>query len=78
MDELHPDGDYEVIGEIGNYTKQYAEQDVIVTDTGKHIPIFPLGSLKRPFEWVAGYASVGKNIYVCVIKSVIPILLKGD
>jgi phospholipase/carboxylesterase len=72
MDELYPDGGYEIIGEIGNFAKEYAGQDVIATDTGKSIPIFPLGSLKKPFEWVAGYMAVGKNTYVAVVKSIIP------
>jgi phospholipase/carboxylesterase len=72
MDDLYPDGDYEVIGEIGNSTKKYVSQDIIETKIGKSIPIFPRGSLKKPFEWVAGYASVGENTYVAVVKSIIP------
>lgn len=72
MNELYPDGGYEVIGEIGNSSKKYAEQDIIVTDTNKLIPIFPRGSMKKPFEWVIGYAAVGEDIYVSVIKSLIP------
>jgi len=72
MDELYPDGGYEVIGEIGNFAKKYASQDVIVTDTGKSIGIFPRGSLKKPFEWVTGYAAVEKNTYVAVVRSLIP------
>ena len=75
MDELYPDGGYEVIGEIGNSAKKYAEQDVIITDVGKSILIFPRGSLKKPFEWVAGYAEVGENTYVAVVKSIIPRLI---
>jgi phospholipase/carboxylesterase len=71
MDELYPDGGYEIIGEIGNFAGKYTGQDVITTDSGNNIPIFPLGSLKKPFEWVAGYAAVGENIYVAVVKSVI-------
>jgi len=75
MDELYPDGNYEVIGEIGNFTKKYVLQDEIETITGKSIPIFPRGGLKKPFEWVVGYAAVGENTYVAVIKSVIPYLV---
>jgi len=71
MYKLHPNGDYEVIGEIGNLAKVYVGQDVIETDMGKNIHIFPRGSLKVPFEWVAGYAAVGESTYVAVIKSVI-------
>ena len=75
MDELYPDGGYEVIGEIGNFAKKYAGQDVILTDTGKFIPIFPRGSLKKPFEWVAGYVAVEENTYVAVVKSIIQRLI---
>jgi len=42
-----------------------------VTGTGKSIPIFPLGSIKKPFEWVDGYAAVGENTYVAVVKSLL-------
>lgn len=75
MNELYPDGDYVVIGEIGNFTKKCVLQDVIETNTGKSIPIFPRGGLKKPFEWVVGYAAVGENTYVAVIKSVISYLV---
>ena len=71
MNELYRDGGFVVIGEIGNFAKKYAGQDVLVTDTGKRIPIFPRGSLKRPFEWCAGYVAVGENTYVAVVKSII-------
>ena len=76
MYELYPNGNYEVIGEIGNFAKKYTSHDVIVTDTGKSICIFPRGSLKKPFEWVAGYSAVEENTYVAVVKSVIPKLLE--
>ena len=75
MDELYLDGGYEVIGEIGNFAKKYVGQDVIITDTDKLIPIFPRGSLKKPFEWVAGYAAVEENTYVTVIKGIIQRLI---
>lgn len=68
-------GGYEVIGEIGNLAKKYPGQDAIVTDRGEIIPIFPQGSLKKPFEWIVGYAAVEKNTYVAVVKSVIPRLV---
>lgn len=74
MEELYPNGSYEVIGEIGNFTKRYSEQDEILTDANKRIPIFPRGSSKKPYEWVVGYAAVEENTYVAVIKSVIPYL----
>jgi len=72
MDVLYPDGGYEIIGEIGNFAKRNPKLDEILTDAGKYIHIFPRGSLKKPFEWVAGYAAVGENTYVEVIKSIIP------
>lgn len=72
MEELYPDGGYEVIGEIGNYANRYPNMDEILTDTGKSILIFPRGSLKKPFEWVAGYAAISENTYVAVVKSMIP------
>jgi hypothetical protein len=72
MDELYPNGNYQVIGEIGNYAKKYSEQDEILTEVNKRIPIFPRGSSKQPFEWVVGYAAVAENTYVAVIKSMIP------
>lgn len=72
MDKLYPNGDYEVIGEIGNFAKEYPRQDVIITDTGKVIPIFPKGSIRKSFEWVTGYASVGENTFVAVVRSIVP------
>lgn len=74
---IYHDNGYEIIGEIGNSAKRYASQDIIITDTGRIIPVFPLGSLKKPFEWIAGYAAVGKNTYVSVVKSIIPRWLKN-
>lgn len=72
MQELYPEGGYEIIGEISNLAKRYAVQDVVVSITGKLIPIFPRGTLRKPFEWVVGYAAVGPHTYVCVVKGVIP------
>lgn len=72
MNDKHSNGNYEVIGEIGNFHREYFGQDEIVTETGEIINIFPRGSCKKPFEWVAGYAPLGENTYVAVIKSIIP------
>lgn len=72
IDALYPDAGYEVIGEIGNFAKEYEGQDVVLTVTGKKTPVFPRGSIKRPFEWIAGYAAVGENIFVAVVRGVIP------
>lgn len=74
MKRLYPKNDYEVIGEIGNFSKRYSNEDEILAGTGKRIPVFPRGSLKSPFEWVTGYAMVGENTYVAVVKSIIPYL----
>ena len=74
MKLLYPKNEFEVIGEIGNLAKKYSNQDEILAETGKRIPVFPRGSLKRPFEWVTGYAAVGENTYVAVVKSIIPYL----
>jgi phospholipase/carboxylesterase len=72
MMELYLNRGYEVIGEISNCARIYSDQDKIITDSGKSIPIFPRGSYKKPMEWIAGYAPVDENTYVAVIKSVIP------
>lgn len=74
MKRLYPKDEYEVIGEIGNFSKKYSDQDEILAETGKRIPIFPRGSLRHPWEWVTGYAAVGENTYVAVVKSMIPYL----
>lgn len=74
MKKLYSKNEYEVIGEIGNFTKKYPKQDEILAETGKRIPVFPRGSLKCPFEWVTGYAAVGEDTYVAVVKSIIPYL----
>jgi len=75
MNEMYPNGDYEIIGEINNGIKKYTEQDIVVTDGGKCIPIFPRGSALNPLEWTVGYARIGENIYVAVMKSLLPFLL---
>jgi len=72
MNEMYPDGSYKIIGEIGNFAKKYPGQDVILIGMGESIPIFPRGSAKKPFEWVAGYAAVEEDTYVAVVKSIIP------
>jgi len=70
--KMYPEGNFEVIGEIGNFSRKYVGQDMIVTDKGTKIPIFPRGSLKKTFEWEASYVPIGENIYVSVVKSIIP------
>lgn len=73
MSELYQNGGYEVIGEIGNSIERYLGIDEILLETGESIPIFPRGSVKKPFEWVIGYSAVGENSYVAVIKNIIPL-----
>ncbi|MDF2611164.1 MAG: hypothetical protein K0R92_2638 [Lachnospiraceae bacterium] len=72
MKRIYRNEEYEVIGEIGNIAKTYPNQDTILTETGNSIPVFPRGSLKRPFEWVTGYAAIGESTYVAVVKSILP------
>ncbi|MEI7883839.1 MAG: hypothetical protein WCI30_00640 [Clostridia bacterium] len=75
--ELFPRGGYEIIGDIGNFQKKVFAQDFILTDTGNRIPIFPRGSIRKPFEWIVGYAAVGEKTFVAVVKSIIPSFFKG-
>ena len=72
MKEMYPNGGYEIIGEINNGLTKYTEQDSIMTEEGKQIPIFPRGSSVYPIEWPVGYARIGESSYVTVIKSMIP------
>lgn len=72
MRELYPDGGFVIIGEIGNFAEVLPGQDALLTYTGKVVPIFPRGSLIKPFEWIAGYIAVGENTYVAAVRSVLP------
>jgi len=72
MKEMYPDEDFVVIGEIGICAESFNSQDMLLTDYGKLVPIFPRGSLTKPFEWIAGYIAVGENTYVAVVKSIFP------
>lgn len=72
MNVLYPNEDYDIIGEIGNFAKKYKAHDIIVTDADKFIPIFPRGSLRKPFEWISGYVAVEENTYAAVVKSIMP------
>jgi hypothetical protein len=75
MRELYPDGDFVIIGEIGSFAMALEDQDVLVTSTGKAVPLFPRGSLIKPFEWIAGYIAVEKNTYVAAVRSLFPTFL---
>lgn len=72
MRELYPDGSFAVIGEIGGIARFPDSGDLLITESGNAIPIFPRGSLKRPFEWISGYIAVGNHTYLAVIGSLIP------
>jgi len=76
MKEIYPDRNFVIIGEIGIYADTFNFQDAILTDDGKLIPIFPRGSLRKPFEWIAGYIAVGENTYAAVVKSIFPPFLR--
>jgi len=76
MKEIYPDKNFVIIGEIGIFADTFKFQDVLLTDDGKFVPIFPRGSLTKPFEWIAGYAAVGENTYVAVVKSIFPPFLR--
>ena len=73
MRERYPDGAFTVIGEIGGRSPPHEHGDTLLTDDGKSIPVLPRGSLRGPFEWVAGYIPVGENTYVAAVKSLVPV-----
>lgn len=75
MRELYPEGGFVIIGEIGNFANTFADQDVLLTDFEKKVPIFPRGSRIKPLEWVAGYIAVGENTYVAAVRSLFPSFL---
>lgn len=76
MREQYPGGDFVIIGEIGNFAETLGCPDMLLTSTGKAVPIFPRGSLIKPFEWVAGYIAVGENTYVAAVRSIFPSFLR--
>jgi len=75
MLEIYPDGNFTVIGEIGGIARFPDCGDLLITETGKVIPILPRGSLKKPFEWVSGYVAVDKSTYIAAISNLIPSFL---
>lgn len=77
MRELYPRWGFVIIGEIGNFAKPFEAHDMLLESAGKAIPIFPRGSMVRPFEWVAGYIAVGENTYISAIKSIFPKCLRS-
>jgi len=76
MRELCPGGGFAIVGEIGNFSKPTGCQDIFLTNDGKELPIYPRGSLIKPFEWIAGYIRVDKNIYIAAVASIFPYSLR--
>lgn len=76
MRELYPDGNFAVLGEIGGVSRFPYMGDLLITEIGKAIPILPRGSLKKPFEWIAGYIAVEKKTYIAAVRSLIPSFLR--
>ena len=72
MRVMCPGGCFVIIGEIGNFAQALADHDVLLTSAGKAIPVFPRGSLIKPFEWIAGYIAVEENTYIAAVWSVFP------
>ncbi|SBW11196.1 conserved hypothetical protein [uncultured Eubacteriales bacterium] len=76
MRKIYPDDHFTVIGEIGGISRPPDNGNRLVTETGEVVPILPRGSLRRPFEWVAGYVAVDKSTYLAAIRSLIPSFLR--
>ncbi|MDP4092792.1 MAG: hypothetical protein Q8920_05455 [Bacillota bacterium] len=76
MRELYSDGSFAIIGEIGYFAEALAGQDALLTGTGISVPIFPRGSLIKPFEWISGYIAVEENTYIAAVRSVFPSFLR--
>lgn len=76
MKKQYPGRGFVIIGEIGSLARAPADGDWLYLEDGKAIPIHPRGSLKRPFEWVAGYAAVDEGSYVAVIGGFLQLLMK--
>jgi len=74
MRKLYPDGNFVIIGEIGGIARPPTDGDHLLIGGGKSIPILPRGSLRKPFEWVAGYVAVDGNTYLAAIRSLIVII----
>ncbi len=76
MRELYPDDNFAVIGEIGGFAQSPNSGDLLITETGKAIPVLPRGSLRKPFEWFAGYIAVGGNTYLAAVRGLLPAFLR--
>ncbi len=76
MRTRYPDGNFVVIGEIGGLARPSTDEDRLLTGEGKTLPILARGSLKKPFEWVAGYIAIGEYTYIAAIGSPISAFLR--
>jgi len=76
MRERYPSGEFDIIGEIGSFARPPTNGDKLLTGDGQALPVLPRGSLKRPFEWIAGYVAIDKNTYLAAIGSLIPAFLR--
>jgi len=73
---LYSNGNFVIIVEIGSFARPPTDGDKLLTGDGQAIPVLPRGSLKRPFEWFAGYVAVDKNTYLAVIGNPLSSLLR--
>jgi len=78
MEAIYPHGGYEVVGEIGNVARISHKSDDIDTGEGRTIPVFPRGTIKKPFEQVIGYAEIGEKTYVAIVNSILPKIFQGS
>ena len=76
MRDRYPSGNYVIIGEIGSFARPPTDGDILLMEGGKEISILPRGSLKKPFEWIAGYIAVGNNIYVAAVRGIFSAFLR--
>ena len=76
MRTLYQSNNFNIIGEIGNYTRAPDFHDILLTNSGKKIPVLPRGSFIFPFEWIIGYIPVGKNLYIAAVRSLIPLFFR--
>jgi phospholipase/carboxylesterase len=76
MRALYQPDNFNIIGEIGNFTRAPDSHDTLVTGSGKEVSVLPRGSLIWPFEWITGYIPVGENLYIAAVRSMIPSFLR--
>ncbi len=76
MRALFPDSNFIIVGEIGGLSRPPNYTDVLFADGVKRLSVLPRGSLKQPFEWIAGYIPVQGNTYLSLVKSMLPAFLR--